>query len=108
MNKEDMIYDLLKEVKDDVKEIKIEQIHQGEKIAKNTEDLEEHMSRTLGNEELIHINKKELDEKIQILQDHVKRPLVNWEWIKSNITWIVVTLGGLSGVIWQISKLGWF
>jgi len=46
MNNNDLLFEVLKDIQRDVKDIREEQIKQGYDIKENTEDLKEHMART--------------------------------------------------------------
>ena len=88
MDKSDMIYDLLKEVREEQTEIKLD-IHDIQQMdAKQNMILDEHMKRT-------EIAEKRLD----ILEDRIKRPIINWDWIKSNILWFITLIGSILAVI---------
>jgi hypothetical protein len=59
MNNTDMIFELLKDMQRDLKEIHEEQIKQGFDIKENKENLKEHMART----ELLENRVESLEEK---------------------------------------------
>lgn len=86
-----LIHDLLKEVRDDVKEIKTEQVKQGVNIDINTKDLTEHK-----------LGVQQCQKRLDILEI----PLVIKYCTKKNISWTLGTIAVISGIILSFEKLG--
>lgn len=100
----DLLVDMTKEIHKDLKglheevhKIQTEQAIQGKDIAENKDDLIVHMSRTDTLEELVELRKKEVDARLEALEEpkKLKKLLLNW----------IVKAGSLGGAMYGILKL---
>jgi hypothetical protein len=91
MEKEEMIFDLLTEVRQDVKDIRITQNNQSKYIEKNTNDLADHIEGVIQNRKRI---------------EYLEMPWYKKSFTKANITWILATVATFLGIIGALSKYG--